>query len=91
MLEKKQLWHIVLMRDKLFFIKLTKLNIYTRLIFFQECPSGRFGHNCEYLCATNYYGRFCVEVCNCSQLQGYYCHHVNGCTKNATGNATRTL
>ena len=34
MLEKNQLWHIVLMRDKLFFMKLTKLNIYTRLILF---------------------------------------------------------
>nr|XP_022338891.1 uncharacterized protein LOC111134280 isoform X2 [Crassostrea virginica] len=56
----------------------------------QECPSGRFGHNCEYLCATNYYGRFCVEVCNCSQLQGYYCHHVSGCTKNVTDRNAET-
>ncbi|XP_022338889.2 uncharacterized protein LOC111134279 isoform X2 [Crassostrea virginica] len=55
-----------------------------------ECPSGRIGPNCEHLCTTNYYGRLCIKVCNCSQLQGYYCHHVNGCTKNVTDRNAET-
>lgn len=42
-----------------------------------ECPDGWFGFNCSSRCTENSYGRFCVNVCNCSSE--YQCHHVNGC------------
>lgn len=42
-----------------------------------ECPDGWLGFNCSVPCTDDYYGRFCVSVCNCSSE--YQCHHVNGC------------
>ncbi|XP_056006320.1 uncharacterized protein LOC125660446 [Ostrea edulis] len=44
----------------------------------EECWPGTFGIDCED-CPEGFYGRFCIEVCNCSS-----CDKVSGCQPNST-------
>ncbi|XP_056006312.1 multiple epidermal growth factor-like domains protein 6 [Ostrea edulis] len=45
----------------------------------EECWPGTFGIDCKKDCPDGFYGRFCIEVCNCSS-----CDKVSGCQPNST-------
>ncbi|XP_056004309.1 cell death abnormality protein 1-like isoform X2 [Ostrea edulis] len=53
-----------------------------------ECPLGRFGINCSFTCPSNYYGRRCTQLCNCSD--NHTCDSANGCVPIVKGNMPST-
>ncbi|XP_062592835.1 multiple epidermal growth factor-like domains protein 10, partial [Saccostrea cucullata] len=42
----------------------------------KECPYGTYGWNCKQKCASGFYGRLCLSVCECPDTE---CDRVNGC------------
>ncbi|XP_056006309.1 uncharacterized protein LOC130050374 [Ostrea edulis] len=49
----------------------------------EECWPGTFGINCKEDCPDGFYGRFCIQVCDCSS-----CDKVSGCQPNSTQTET---
>ncbi|XP_062616571.1 protein draper-like [Saccostrea cucullata] len=51
----------------------------------EECWPGTFGVNCNRTCPNGFYGRFCLEKCNCSS-----CHKISGCRQNINSSVNGT-
>ncbi|XP_062600410.1 uncharacterized protein LOC134262051 [Saccostrea cucullata] len=64
------------------------LNYFRKGNICQECPAGTYGVNCSGKCVSGYYGRFCLEPCNCPS---HLCDRINGCPKNYTLLYTSTV
>ena len=49
-----------------------------------DCPAGTFGPACSYVCLNPFYGRRCLKICDCTDVQR--CDPAIGCTDQIISN-----